>query len=45
MEINKGYTKINTNINIKPKNIELIGININNLVVIKYFIQNTSKYH
>ena len=44
MEIIKGCIKI-TNINIKPKNIEVIGININNMVVIKYFIHENPKYH
>ena len=46
MEIIRGYIRIKTtNINIKPRDIEIIGINVNNLVVIKYFIQETPKYY
>jgi SNF2 family DNA or RNA helicase len=46
MEIINGNIKIKTtNMNIIPTNIEIIGINIDNLVVIKYFIQDTPKYH
>ena len=42
MEVTKGYIRIRTsNIEKKPNNIEIISININNLVVIKY----NQKYH
>lgn len=46
MEVTKGYIRIKTtNIHIKPTNIEIIGINVNNLVIIKYSIHNIIKYH
>jgi len=46
MEVTRGYTRIKTtNTNIKPTNIEILCININNLVIIRYFIEGIMKYH
>ena len=46
MEIIRGYIRIKTlNTLIKPSNFEIIGINVNNLVIIKYLIEDVPKYH
>lgn len=46
MEVIKGSVRIKTdNIDIKPTNIEVIGINVNNLVILKYLINDITKYH
>ena len=46
MEVTRGYITIKTtNIRIKPTNLEIIGINVNNLVILKYFINDVPKYH
>lgn len=46
MEVTKGNIRIKTtNIYINPTNIELVSININNFVVIKYLFGDIIKYH
>lgn len=46
MEIIKGIIKIKTNnIQFEPTNVEIIGLNINNSVIIKYLSNNIPKYH
>jgi len=46
MEIINGYIKIKrNNIETLPTDIEIIGMNINNVVLIKYCINNIIKYH
>jgi len=46
MEITKSCIRIKTtNINVKPTNIEILCMNINNLVVIKYFLGDVITYH
>jgi hypothetical protein len=46
MEVTRGFITIKTtNIRIKPTNLEIIGINVNNLVILKYLINDIPKYH
>jgi SNF2 family DNA or RNA helicase len=45
MEITRGYITLKTNNKrIKPSKLEIIGINVNNLVILKYYINNIPKY-